>query len=254
MKNKEPSPNRKALPKFLAVVLISALVGGLVGGAAAFVGATTLPQAIVDSIYAFLKVIAPWSVLIPSTIFLSIELILYGRAKKITAHWDGENQETIYKAKESLAWAMLLTNLNFVTNLFFMGASLTVLSADLSSSYEMLLVTCLLSFVCITLLQQKAVDLSRKIDPTKQDSIYDRNFQKKWMENCNESQWLLIGQAAYKALNAIHRTCMALWLILIVLYFTVGVTVLPFFLVTLIMGVSNLVFGLESIRLARHKQ
>ena len=50
MKNKEKSVNRKALPKFFGVILISALIGGVLGGVFTFADGLNLSKAIPHNI------------------------------------------------------------------------------------------------------------------------------------------------------------------------------------------------------------
>ncbi len=254
MKNKEKSENRKALPKYLGILLLSALIGGVLGVVMGVAGATSLPEKITAGIYTFLQTVTPWSILVLTLLLLGPALMQYRSAKKQFAAWDGEDEETMDKAEEKLTWSLLLAGLNMIANLFFFGIGVAAMDLQSRLQYGVLFLSFLLSFAAIVIMQQKVVDLVRKMNPEKKGSVYDTKFQKKWLESCDENEQRQIGQASGKAFRAVNNTCMFLWLALVVLGIIFDIGVLPFFLVTLIFAVSETVYTAECIRLGRHKK
>lgn len=253
MKNKEKSENRKALPKLLGMVLVSAIAGGVFGLIFGFLGASNLSDRIVENIYTFLKIVSPWSVLVFSLLLLSIGSCQYRSAKKIFLHWDGEDEAPIERAEEKLSWGLLWDGLNVITNFLFFGVCFQVKALDSHTALALFLLSFILSTIFISLLQQKIVDLAKKINPEKKGSVYDIKFKKTWLSSCDESEQRQIGQASYKAFGAVNNTCVILWLILVLLAVAFDVGVLPFFLVALIMGVGQIVYILECIHMGRKK-
>lgn len=253
MENKEKSVNRKAIPKFFGILFISALIGGVLGGVFISVDTIHLIAQMVAVIYIFLEMITPWAILFLSVLFLGIGFVQYHTSRKLFQSWDGESEEIIDKAEEKLSWGLLLSGLNVVVDFFFFGIGFRVVSIENTMLEGVWLVSFILSFVCIVVLQQKIVDLTRKMNPEKQGSIYDSKFHKKWVDSCDENEQRQMGQAAYKAFRAVNITCVILWGVLILLAFIFDIGILPFFLVTLIFGVSQTVYVLECIRLGLHK-
>lgn len=253
MKHNNKSENRKALPKFLGIILLSALCGGVLGVLAVLTGISSLPDQILDAIYGFLKAFTPWAILVFSVPLLGLGVLQYRSAKKLFRSWDRENEETIENAEEKLSWGLLFICLTMILDLFFVGIGFQVVSSGKTILDVVLMLSFILSLAASTILQQKIVDLTRQINPEKQGSIYDSQFQKKWLASCDENEQRQIGQAAYKAFNAVNTTCLILWVILFLLTYVFEIGILPFFLVTLIFGVSQTVYVFESIRLSRHK-
>lgn len=253
MKNKEKSVNRKALPKFLGIVLIDGLIGGVLGAVFSSANTIDLAQQMIEAMYAVLECITPWSILFCSALFLSAGFAQYHASRKLFQVWDGEDEEIIDQAEEKLSWGLLFSGLNVVANLFFFGIGFRVVSIDSGLLELVWLVSFVLSFVGILRLQQKIVDLAREMSPEKQGSIYDSKFHNKWVDSCDENEQRQMGQAAYKAFRAVNHTCIILWSVLILLAFVWDIGILPFFLVTLIFGVSQIVYSLECIRLGQHK-
>lgn len=57
------------------------------------------------------------------------------------------------------------------------------------------------------LIQQKCVDAAKQMSPEKKASIYDMQFQKKWVDDCDEAEKIMIGKCAFKAYSAVNRVC-----------------------------------------------
>lgn len=88
----------------------------------------------------------------------------------------------------------------------------------------------------IPLLQQKAVDLTRIINPEKNGSVYDTRFHKKWEESCDEAEQLIIYKAAYRTFRVINMLCIILWTCFILLGLLTGRGFLPVAVVVIIWG------------------
>ncbi len=250
MKNQQRSENRKALPKFFGILLLGGLIGGIVGGIAGFTGSTSLPDKITGCIQSVLTTITPWSILVFSILFLGLGTWQYCSARKIFQAWDGEAEEPIEKAEEKLCFGLLFAGLNMIIDFFFFGIGSHIVNAG----NALLFLSFILSMAGIVFLQQKIVDLTRKINPEKQGSIYDMKFQKKWLASCDENEQRQLGQAAFQAFRVICNTCIVLWAVLVILSFIFDIGVLPIFLVMLIFGIAQTVYTLECIRISRHKQ
>lgn len=253
MKNKkEKTENRKALPKFLGWMVICGLVGGVVGVLAGIVGATNLPETVVQGIYQFLEIITPWSIWVISVILLGIGLMKYRAAKRLFTVWDGEDEEQVEEAEQQINWAILATSLLIILDFFFFGIGIQMLEGSLGNM--LFLLSFIVSLAALIILQQKVVDLIRKINPEKQGSVYDMKFKTKWLDSCDENELRQIGQAAFKSFNAVTYICVGLWMVLMLMNYILDVGVLPFFLVMLIWGVSQVVYIVECIRLGRYRK
>ena len=252
MKNKTKSENRKALPKFLAIVLVAGFIGGIIGGAMGFMGGTMAPEHIVSATYQLLSIITPYSIWIVTAACFIIELILYRQSKNAYCNWDGENEQIIEKAEEKLSWILMFTSANMTLLFFFFGiAEIPAIKIE-KGLYALLLAGFILSLILIIIMQQKDVDLIKKINPEKKGSIYDPEFKTKWFNSCDENEQKQIGQASFKAFTVTNYVCIGLWFILIVTAKIFHTGILPMFIVILIWGISQIVYCYESIRLNKH--
>ena len=98
MKNDEiKRANRKALPKFLLVAAVCAIVGGVIGyysGYGSAKGGMDKLAGLMKEAGAFFGThIAPWMMLAAAVIVPVVCFPIYRRAKKLAAAWDGEDED-----------------------------------------------------------------------------------------------------------------------------------------------------------------
>lgn len=242
--------NRKALPKYLLILFAAAIFGGVLGFAAGWVGHDNLSEAIATAVAGGLTAAAPWALLFTSVVSLAVILWLYRGAKALFTGWDGEDDATMDRADEKLNWALLLTAAQLVLDMFFFAVA--------QSAHNMTALWSVLFFIvsafALVFAQQKIVDLTRKMNPEKQGSVYDTKFKKKWFESCDEAEQKQIGQAAYKAFNVVSTACPILWGVLLLLSYAFNFSLLmPVFTVCLLWLLLQVSYCLECIRLGKRK-
>ncbi len=218
MKDNVERENRKAFPKFILVLLVSALGGGLLGFCGGILGIQNLENA-QDTILAVLGVVVPWGIPVIMVTLVLPAWLLYRKANKLFQSWDGEEEELPRKAEEKLNYSLLFSNLAFILDCFFLSACHM---ASTNQGMFLTIVLYCLDLVLVVLLQQKVVDLTRRMNPEKQGSVYDLKFQKKWLESCDEAERAKIGQASYKAYFVTAQVAAILWLVTAVSNFMMG--------------------------------
>lgn len=203
--------NRRALPRFLLMLLAAGAFGGVMGFLGAQAGAAGLTEELAAGLTGLLRAAAPWGIPVTSGVLLGSGWWCYARARRRWAAWDGEDEDTAQQADQDLNWALLTSAMAMVVDLFFLtvgalyGPALPVVAEVLAS------------FALLVLLQQKVVDLTRRMNPEKRGSVYEMKFQKTWLDSCDESERAQIGRAAYQAYRAGVVTCLWVWVALIIL-------------------------------------
>ena len=247
MNDKVKQDNRRALPRFILTVLLFALLGGVGGFVVAIAGPSGLAGWLQAGLGEALGAAVPWGIPASSALLLGIGLGLYRSAKSRFARWDGEDEDLAEGIEVSLSYVLLFTALAVILDFFFLSA------AFLSDPPMVPSVLFLVSVVLVILLQQKAVDLTRRMNPEKRGSVYDPSFQKKWMDSCDEAERAQIGQASYQAVRAATIACLVLWVVLTILNFSFDIGLLPALTVLVILGVLQVTYCLTCIRLTRSK-
>ena len=239
--------NRRALPKYLLTILLYGLLGGVLGFFTGVAGAAGVAETVRQALDRLLAVCAPWGIVASAVILLGAGWYLYAAAKRRFTAWDGEDEDTMDDVERQLSWALLLTGLMIVLDFFFFAASI------IYERFLQDLILFLASVAVLVVLQQKIVDLERRINPEKRGSVYDMKFQKTWMDSCDEAERAQIGQACYTAYRMGNKVCVFLWVALLILNFVFDFGLLPIAAVLVGWGVMQTAYALECIRLSKRK-
>lgn len=228
------------------------LLGGVLGFFAGLAGGIASDLHLADSVEAWLtgvlQAAAPWEN--PCYLRRSAGYLLgfYLSAKRLYMAWDGEDEtlpdqvdRKLIIRCSALPWQPFWTS-----SLSRVG----VLYTDSGRMALLIVGEMLVSVALVVLVQQKIVDLVRRMNPEKQVSVYDSKFQKKWYDTCDEAERSQIGQAPYQAFQAANQAaCIALWLVLLLLSYVLPIGLLPMAAVLLIWAVLQVSYILACIRL-----
>lgn len=239
--------NRKFLPRFLLIVAAAGILGGLAG----FFGSMAADYGVLAAARSGLKglmtTIAPWAIPACTAALLIPGFCLYRKARKGYAAWDQESDEDYQAIEDKLNYCMLLSTLTLLADFLFLAVG----SAFRASGMILNALCFLVSIGLILLLQQRVVDLTRRMNPEKKGSIYDVNFQKKWLDSCDELERAQIGQAAFHAYKVLNTVCPILWAVLLLLHYIAGTGLLPILVVIVIWGALQVSYMRACIRLGR---
>ena len=239
--------NRRALPKYLLTILLYGLLGGVLGFFTGVAGAAGVAETVRQALDRALEAAAPWGIAVSAVVLLGAGWYLYAAAKRRCGAWDGEDEDTMDAVERQLSWALLLTGLSVVMDFFFFAVSIVY------GRFLPDLVLFLAAVVVLIVLQQKIVDLERRLNPEKRGSVYDMKFQKTWMDSCDEAEKAQIGQACYTAYMVGTKVCIFLWVALLILNFVFDFGLLPIAAVLVVWGVMQMAYALECIRLSKRK-
>ena len=248
---KQKSENQKALPKFLGILVIASLVGGVLGGLSGAAGYFLKGEELGAAITRLLSTASPWAMALCATVLLGSGFYQYRRARTAFRSWDSENEDVIQHAEERLSLTLLLDSLTVIASFFFFNAGIVYLPQEVDSAMIPLLAIFLVVIALSILLQQKTVDLTKEINPEKRGSVYDMKFQKTWMDSCDEAERAQIGQACYRAYMVGTKVCIFLWVALLILNFVFDFGLLPIAAVLAVWGAMQTVYALECIRLSK---
>lgn len=245
--------NRKALPKFLLIMAVVSIMGFTLGFLAEKYSLSALTGVLKSAGAFFGMYIAPWMMLGITVIMPIICVSLYRSAKKQIDLWDGEDEEVYTIIDRRLSLVLWILNSFLILSFFLMAAAYSGGTDIFESGYmtALFFITVVSVFVVIfemLIIGQKCVDSAKRINPEKKASFYDMKFQKKWMEDCDEAEKIMIGKCAFKAYSATNRVCAVSAGVLAgcALIFKIGF--LPSLAVCLIWLVNRSVYCREAIR------
>lgn len=257
MKNDEiKQANQKALPKFLLFAVVCTLVGGVIGYFSADVEPDSLVPMIKNAGAFFGTRIAPWLMLALAILVPIICFPLYRGAKKLAAAWDDEDEDLYNKIDQKLSVVLWLASTALILAFFLITAIYSVGMEDIDSANGVVfLFISIAAFFAImveaTVFQQKCVDTTKQLNPEKKASVYDMQFQKKWMADCDEAEKIIIGKCAFKAYSATNIVCAVCAVVLAVCAPTFNIGFLPSLIVCLIWMVNLSVYCCEALRCSK---
>lgn len=250
--------NKKALPKFILIVVLSLALGGVLGFALVTLNLQDFQDALDGAGLFFTNHAAPWLLITLPVAELALCLPIYFSAKKQLAGWDGENEAVSGQADVKLSVCLWITGLCTVAALFLLAAMFAGFVGNAGTERMMPapmffggLAGFLADLFAPMIVQQKLVDLTKRLNPEKRGSVYDTKFQKKWYDSCDEAERAIIGQCAFQAYQAMCWTCMALWVVFALggMFFSWGF--LPAMAVCIVWGVGQSVYSWTCLKLDR---
>lgn len=248
--------NRKALPKFLLFAVVCTLVGGVIGYFFADVEPDSLVPMMKNAGAFFSIRIAPWLMLTLAILVPVICFPLYRSAKKLAAAWDGEDEDLYNTIEQKLSVVLWLASAAHILAFFLIAAAYSVDMEDIDSANGVVFVFISIAalfaiMVEATVFQQKCVDTTKQLNPEKKASVYDMQFQKKWMADCDEAEKIIIGKCAFKAYSATNIVCAVCAIALAVCALTFNTGFLPSLIVCLIWMVNLSVYCCEALRCSK---
>lgn len=248
--------NRKALPKFLLALVVSMVIGGAVGYGSSKYGLDKMAGSITDVGMYFGTHIAPWLMVAIAVVVPVICIPIYRTAKKLLSAWDGEDEEISDAIDGKLSATIWISSASLVLSYFLIAASYSGgFAAFDSRERTIVFFVGIAAFFAIMvemiIIQQKCVDTAKQTNPEKKASIYDMRFQKKWIEDCDEAEKIMIGKCAYKAYLATNTVCAILAIALAVCALVFNIGFLPSLVVCLVWIVSLSVYCKEAMRYAK---
>ena len=256
--NSARQENRKALPKFILIVICSLIAGGVLGVLMVKLSLENFQDALDGAGRFFTNYVAPWLIIALPVVELAVCLPIYFSAKKRLAAWDGEDEAVSDEVEARLSVCIWLTGLCTVLAFFLLSAMFAGFVGNAGTHWMMPaplffggLAAFLVNLFAPMLLQQKLVDLTKRLNPEKKGSVYDTKFQKKWYESCDEAERAIIGQCAMKAYQAMVRVCLGLWVVFALggMFFDWGF--LPALAVCAVWGAGQSVYAWWALKLGK---
>lgn len=93
--------NRKALPKFILLCIVGALIGGVAGYLVGANGIDTMSGDFKVVVSNYVELTAPWIMLAIAVIIPIVLVPYYRKAKKQLSQWDGEDEKYQMVSKRS---------------------------------------------------------------------------------------------------------------------------------------------------------
>lgn len=244
---KQKSENRKAMPKFLFVMIGSLLLGALIGICIVIMDDswTNTFAAILQQFFVTASAYLLWLSAFISALGV---FLCHKKAKSLFVVLQEDDEETLEKIDHLLNIGLLINSICLILAYFLVGIPFCFMP---EMGLTVFLI-CMAGFVvCLAVMvigQQKIVDFTKKLYPEKRGSVYDMKFQKKWFETCDEAERAAIGQASYASYKATNAACLILWMALVIGNMLFDIGLMPIAVVTIIWLVSTVSYCVHAMK------
>ena len=237
--------NRKAMPGFLLLALVGAILGGIVGFYSAKYDVDQLAGSMKSAGAFFGNYVSSWILLAIAVITPIVVIPVYQKTKRLLLAWDGEDESVCDIAEKKLNTVLLINGIALISAFFLISATYSGGFAMIEkhlNMYVLAIVTFLIILAEGIITQQKVVDIIKIMYPEKTASVYDLKFQKKWVDSCDEAEKIMIGRCAFEAFKVTNSVCGALSVILAISALMFDIGFLPSFVVCLIWLINQCVY------------
>ena len=247
--------NRKHWLKFLLLTLLCTAGGAVLGYSAAWATDSFSFDALGQAAGRIAGACAPFALLL-TVPFLLAAVACWRRAQRQFGAWDGEDEDTPERADRTLSWGMVWTSAAQLLGFLLFGITASLLPLGYIRAESMLLpaVGMIALMFAVIAVQRRIVDLTRRINPEKQGSVYDLKFRQKWLASCDEAERQRIGQAAYTSYTVTSYSCLFVWVVLVVLNILVPIGPLPIIAVFIPWALGQFTYLGQCIRMETPKR
>ena len=261
---KNKRENKAALKKFIPMLIVCAVIGGITGGVSSFIGYSDFSGSIAEAALLIVNMMSPWAVIILGVSSFIACWAIYRKARAMyqealaAAEADGESgepdEQIIEAVEDKLSQGMFILSVIMIVQMLFFGIMMAELENLAVHSFAITMVATGV-FVAGNLAQLKQqqlmVDLEKEMNPSKKGSVYDAKFRDKWEESCDELEKIIIYKSAYKAYKTTALTCVILWIVTATLSIAFKTGPLPSIAVTVIWLVQTVSYCREAMKLER---
>lgn len=245
--------------KILAIVIVvSALIGGVVGGVSSSLAESSSVNGFFQACQNVFYAMVPFASLTINVVVIIYASIVIGKGKKAFRAWDGETEDVIEWIEQQLSIVLTVLSVDMVCGFFFFGIGLMAL--DFDDPYKVfsvvklaaLFVGVIVTMIVTTLGQKETVNFEKIMNPEKKGSVYDMHFAKKWEESCDEAEKLAIYKAAYTLYKWTSASMLFLWVFCLIGMMNWNFGGVPLVVIFILQMVSTLSYCIKSIQLTKN--
>lgn len=243
--------DRKALLKFIGIILISAVCGGIIGFCSSYFDIGDQDK--IETVYTIIHWIGVVGLYV-SAIYIFIGILQHQKAKKQIALISDEDEDLFNKVDAALGSALNKTIIGMVGMLLCFGISISIDISKWPALLSVSVIVFLVVYFFAAFYQARIIKSIKELYPEKNGNVFDLSFQKDWMASCDEAEKQKIGQAAYVSYRKTSTVTMIIFVICLFLENYLKFGPVPLLLIGIIMLTQNITYLREANRLDRNSK
>lgn len=180
-------------------------------------------------------------------LFILVPLLTFIAAKKLK-QWDEDSEEETERLERSIQRYQSVLSIFMIGEMCISGISIANLHTE-TSMVSMLSVAAVLIYALIVFwnlfFMGKLIKYDKKINPEKRGNFFSWNFNKEWLESCDEREKLRLFQAAYYTQLRTQFVYLAVFIGLLLVSNAVEIGIVPFLILMVIWVSQSLIYCYE---------
>lgn len=189
-------------------------------------------------------------------VMTALSIFLYARVRRIERSLDGSenDDEKMDRIEVLVGYPGLTANLLLIVSVFFYSACMNAWFAsedmDAERGLYFIFPTILMgvSAVSVITVLKLTVEIQKRRTTEKTASVFDINFNQKWLSESDEAEKIKTYKAGYAGFRAMNITCLILWIVSLVPLTVFHTGVFPVFAICVIWGVSITAYSISGIK------
>jgi len=256
--------DKKAFKKFIITLVAAFFIGICLGFGSSVAEGILRAFNVKEILFDVLRNIAIYGGYVVTTVLLIVSVVLYKKSRAEYTAWDEEEEEVLTKIETKVSYILWFSNLIMYGSYFFFSTGVwaidlidtkSALKQDTAAfflSLGFVFLHMIYALASASIIQQKAVNLTKEINPEKTGSIYDNKFQDKWLASCDEAERYATYKCSYKTFKTMQLVGMVLWLVCLIGQMIFGTGAFATIIVTIFMIIQTSVYCVQGIYFAKH--
>lgn len=247
MKKSEKRNRTRSCILFFCILLGSMFVGGMVGK---WISSRQ------DSAKDFLEVIVHniqksswWMGVFVTVAGVIVTTFFYFRCKNEFKRWDGEEEEYMERLDKKCGMGQIFLSVFIILTFSFSAMAFSRFSEIEKESMSLIIpvINLLVVLIFYLLIEQKYVELIKKMNPEKRGNTFELNFKKTWLSSCDEQEKMIIYKSSYRSFQALQRAFPFCWMVLILIGLVMDIGIVPYLILGILWLIHTVTYYIESL-------
>lgn len=245
-----------------AIFMVCAYLAGFLAGKVTFLLEKNgnLDDVVIGLKTLFIKSV-PVGYVAAGVISFVVLFVLFAGCKRkfryVTTH--EEDEEALDELEQQFNPPYILANTMMVVSLFFFICDLCIAEMTDYGSESLLEKGMLIAggvmtvavIIAVLVISHQMIEMEKKLNPEKQGFVLDTNFEKVWLNSCDEAQKAMVYEASYTAFKNVSTACIVLMVLSFPAIFLLHTGIYPSLVITIIWLVNLLSYLLKAAKLEK---
>lgn len=232
--------------KFFVIMVIAGIFGGILGAS------LSMGEEVITGFFKSLESFILTNNLIIQSVILGVAafiiIILYFIVKKRLSDFKEDDEAFFDSVDRQLNFLLPFISVDMIFSFCFFGISI-ISFAEAFNIWALLIFLANMAFTLFMI--TKSIKLTKILYPEKKGNPLDFNFDKVWIESCDEAEKYVIYKAAYKCYQYMNYAYSSAMVVSLLISIIINIGIYPYLLITFLWITQTLVYSVYAIKYQR---